>query len=331
MSISAAYLPIEAQNLFEVALAVVARARWNEVDLGFDRLDFVALIGQHPELQHRASTVSCPCGRSVMVEKEFGIEIDPTWQKVPGNDAVFKAVVRQTLAKILQSDTGKLLARSLRYHKKTVLLQPYEEGDCNAKEWWWGDSAKSNYSVVRFGNDARGSSACAESIKKKKPGSLPQEVLFHELVHSLRRVSGQLHNWNLKGGYGNNEEFTAILVTNIFISDVTNPVKSGLRADWVSHSALDPKLADSFRFFAGGTKIFNLIATFCDENAGFTKLLSRVRARFNPIAAYYRDRRKAFEMAAQGDSENYFEHMTPMDYVQNPEGAWTRIKPFPHN
>jgi hypothetical protein len=71
------------------------------------------------------------------------------------------------------------------------------------------------------------------------------------------------------------------MVTNIFISDVTNDYKTGLRDDWGSHSPLDPALAESYRFFALGTKAFNPIATVCDDNPGFTQMLSKVRAHFN--------------------------------------------------
>src|SRR5262252_991229 len=158
--------------------------------------------------------------------------------------------------------------------------------------------------------------------------------VIHELVHSLRRISGKMHRFSLWGtgtlsSQGNNEEFIAIMVTNIFISDVTNTYKTGLRDDWLSHSPLDPALAESYRFFALGTKAFNLIATFCDDNPGFTQMLSKVRAHFNPIAAYYKNRRKAFEIAANGDSENVFAHLPPPDYYQNEKGMWTRLVPFP--
>ena len=275
-----------------------------------------------------------------MIEKRFNIEIDPELETTTGGatsgkpilKAAYLSGVRNALAWIVESQAGSDLAASLRYHAKTILLVPYTGGDCNAQEWWWGASAKDNYSIVRF-SPPMGGSPCGEKIKKKRPASLPHEVLFHELVHSLRRISGKLRGWGLQGtgslsSQGNIEEFIAILVTNIFISDVTNRFKSGLRADWLSHAPLDPKLAQSYRFFSLGTKAYNLIATFCDDNPGFTKMLSKVRAHFNPVAAYYQDKRRAFEMAAQGDSEKVFQNMTPLDYVENDSGAWVRIVPF---
>lgn len=277
-----------------------------------------------------------------MIEAQFGITVDPDWQTTtegetadaPAIDSrLYLASVRSTLAKIAASQVGRDLAASLRYHAKKTLLVPYPGKDGNAQEWWWGNSSKDNLSMVRF-SPVRECSPCGAAIRKRRPASGPHEVLFHELVHSLRRVSGKMRGWGLPNGggltgYGNIEEFIAVLVTNIYISDVTNSDKSGLREDWYGHGTLESKLADSYRFFRLGTKAFNLIATFCDDNPGFTKMLAKVRAKFNPIAAYYENRRRAFENAAQGDSDNVFQHVPPLDYMEDPSGAWVRIIPFP--
>jgi hypothetical protein len=275
-----------------------------------------------------------------MVERQFGIEIDAEWLTTSGgetlnnpspNPKLYLAGVRNDLAKILRSEAGRHLAASLRHHSKKILLVPYTGGDCNAQEWWWGSSAKDNYSMIRFSPSTAGS-PCAEEIKKRMPASLSHEVLFHELVHSLRRMSGKMRGWDLMGtslaNQGNVEEFIAVLVTNVFISDVTNSFKSGLRHGWMGHSPLESNLATSYRFFGFGTKAYNLVATLCDDNRGFTKLLSKVRAKFNPIAAYYQNPRKAFEIAANGDAEMAFQHITPMDYFQDLDGAWKRITPY---
>lgn len=275
-----------------------------------------------------------------MVEAHFGIIIDPDWKTTTGGAAptalpmdgpFYVAGVRNALTRIASSQTGRHLAASLRYHGKAVAIIPYPDRDGNAQEWWWGNQAD-NHSVIRFSPE-RGRSPCGAELKKRRPASLPNEVLFHELVHSLRRVSGRMKGWKLRNGealtgFDNIEEFIAILVTNIYISDVTNRYKTGLRADWSSHSPLDAKLADSYRFFLLGTKAFNLVATLCDDNPGFTRMLSKVRAHFNPIAAYHQNRNKAFEMAAQGDSERTFEGITPIAYMEDPSGAWVRIFPY---
>jgi len=50
-------------------------------------------------------------------------------------------------------------------------------------------------------------------------GSLPDEVLFHEMIHGLRNLQGVRNPWPTEdNGYGNEEEFLAIVATNVYIS-----------------------------------------------------------------------------------------------------------------
>lgn len=267
-----------------------------------------------------------------MIEHSFNIVIeydlygeDP--KLFPPEDQ-FISGVRTELDLILNSQTGRHLAASLRFHEKNkIRLVPFPEG-AGAQEWWYGESHEEHKSVVRFTPES-GRSACDAEIRKKEPASLSHEILFHELVHSLRRTSGRMRYWGLKGTdlnrYGRIEEFIAILVTNIFISDVTNRYKTGLRAGWYGKEPLEAELAESYRYFALGTKAFNLIARFCDDNPGFTKMLSGVQAHYNPIAAYYKNRRKAFEIAVNGDAEGVLS--PPAAYLR--EGRlWKRHTPF---
>ena len=100
-------------------------------------------------------------------------------------------------------------------------------------------------------------------------------------------------------------------------------LRSRDRADLVHESRIPE------RWEKPGSDPFNLMRarTAAGENRGFTGMLAKVSARFNPIAAYYKNRRRAFEMAATGDAEAVFEGMTPLDYVQK-GGAWERITPY---
>lgn len=71
----------------------------------------------------------------------------------------------------------------------------------------------------------------ADWMVNRGPGSGPDEVLFHELVHAIRFMEGKdlsrrplgLSVANLKGSYvepyDNEEEFFAILLSNIYISE----------------------------------------------------------------------------------------------------------------
>ena len=266
-----------------------------------------------------------------MLEKKFGIEIHPTWHDTADSSPeVFVADVRSELARILRSQAGEAIANSLQFHRKTILLMPYEGQDCGAQT----DSVSANnrQTVVLYTARLLRASPCSNKKKGGNNATLPHEILFHELVHALRRVSHNNHPRKVTGnlmGYTDTEEFLSILVTNIFIADASNPHKSGLRGNHEAHQSLDRDLADSFRFFRIGMQAFHIIESFCDENRGFAGLLARIRAPFNPVAAFFRDRRKAFDIAAEGDAEGVFNGLIPTDYYQKPSGAWTRIGQFP--
>lgn len=273
-----------------------------------------------------------------MVENQFGASISAIWQdKNASREMVrrYESDVRAELGRILQSFAGRALADSLRFHvsrgdkeKIGISIMPYEGYTQNAEE----DKASVNlpyHSVVLFSKTTKNKGAHYD------PATLPHEVLHHELVHSLRRVSRQMnpHSYKTRKDwlkrYDTSEEFIAILATDIFISDRTNHHKTGLRRDHQGHTPLDPELAESFRFFLLGTAAYTLIANFCRENAGYTRMLANVPARFNPIAAYYRNPKKAFDFAAEGDAKTAFSGMTPLDYAQSPTGVWRRTYSFP--
>jgi hypothetical protein len=194
-----------------------------------------------------------------MVEQQFGIVFGATLWKEPAGSSLAKHMhdTRLVLNQILHSRAGHALTNSLRFHtsltgpqptsndNKWILLLPYEFDDCNAEATT--ASLDSPQPVVLFSPATR-ASGCSNG----KAATLPHEVLYHELVHALRQISGHLHRHkviNKLVPYTNTEEFLAVLATNIFISDVTNHWKTSLRADHTSHATLDPALADSFRFF----------------------------------------------------------------------------------
>ena len=271
-----------------------------------------------------------------MIEQQFGIVFGATLWNEPAGSSLAKHMhdTRIVLNQILHTRAGHALAASLRFHTsltgplpasnndKWILLVPYEFGDCNAEEFSLSNSPKP---IVLFSPAKRG---CSSS--NGDAATLPHEVLYHELAHALRQISGHLHKQKVISKlvpYTNTEEFLAVLATNIFISDVTNHWKTGLRADHISHATLDPVLADSFRFFSLGILSFNVISTFCNENHGFTRMLAAVSAPFNPIAAYYENRQKALDIAADGDAGYIFDDSVPLTWMKGPAGTWQRTNP----
>jgi hypothetical protein len=115
-------------------------------------------------------------------------------------------------------------------------------------------------------------------------------MLFHELIHTFRNVSRRWSQTILRGGlyrYTDTEEFLAVVLTNIYISDPTNRIKSGLRADHRGFRPLEPEFGSAFGLFAASTQVFELVKRFVVDNHGFATLTANVKAPFNSIADYY--------------------------------------------
>jgi hypothetical protein len=55
--------------------------------------------------------------------------------------------------------------------------------------------------------------------KTRGPASDPDEVLLHELIHASRQVKGVSRRREVDGGYDNEEEFIAIMIDNIYLSE----------------------------------------------------------------------------------------------------------------
>jgi len=79
------------------------------------------------------------------------------------------------------------------------------------------------------------------------PASQDGAVLLHELVHCLRRMQGQFNPVpTVNKGYDNEEEFLAIVVTNVYLS--AHDRNAPLRADHVSDRPLQDPLNKSAGF-----------------------------------------------------------------------------------
>jgi hypothetical protein len=101
---------------------------------------------------------------------------------------------------------------------------------------------------VYFTPGISGGAACASRLGVF--GSLEDEVLFHELVLALRAMQGLLNRIPTEGslrGYNNEEEFLAIVVSNVYISAKPSTL---LRADHRGHRRLQPPLDTSAGFLA---------------------------------------------------------------------------------
>jgi hypothetical protein len=78
-----------------------------------------------------------------------------------------------------------------------------------------GSNATIHFTPRHFGNACGPKSSCDRGGLY---GRYPEEVLFHEMVHAFRQVSGRDLGRPSGDRYDNEEEFLAIVVTNVFIS-----------------------------------------------------------------------------------------------------------------
>jgi hypothetical protein len=84
-----------------------------------------------------------------------------------------------------------------------------------------------NYAT--FGRDGLGAQG---------PGSAPDEILLHELVHAMRDVNGQGDRcFGCPQGYKSYEEFVAVVITNVYSSEGGRPLRK-------NYNGFDP-LTDS--------------------------------------------------------------------------------------
>jgi hypothetical protein len=68
----------------------------------------------------------------------------------------------------------------------------------------------------------------SEACIKRGPGSQPDVVLLHEMVHALRMMQGQYNKVPTKNAfYDDEEEFVAIVIANVYLSQSPSTIMPG--------------------------------------------------------------------------------------------------------
>lgn len=210
----------------------------------------------------------------------------------------YKSKVTHHLGMIYRTRVGKILLDCIRYHGLPVVISPYTGGGCNSGGGWTTVAGTrqgfANYSPDTFGPHGACTPALGTSAR------LGHEILFHELIHAFRGVSGK---WNKQPNltrYSDSEEFLAVLITNIFISDRSNKLKSTLRADHTDFKALKADFTAPFKFFESSTLVLPLVKQFVADNHGMAIMLANSHAPFNPIADFVASPDQAEKASARG-------------------------------
>jgi Effector protein len=121
------------------------------------------------------------------------------------------------------------------------------------------------------------------------PGSEPDEVLFHEMVHATRYMHGVSGERAVNKGYENQEEFFAVVLANIYLAEKG---RMDLRASHHGHHTLMNPLA-----FLENTQNITptprvLMQQLHDEQRRFFKELGSISERvawWNPVRSYGRE------------------------------------------
>jgi hypothetical protein len=211
--------------------------------------------------------------------------------------AQWKEALLATFHKIASTKSGAALLRSIRATGLWIEMQPLNRTSCNAH---------GNVLHLAFPGRIVGASIqlephvymsgskCFDAESMSDPqwnrGIFPEEVLFHELVHAYRRMQYTDGSAPLKGGlqrYDFVDEFFAVVLTNIYISDVTNRHSSGLRADHENGRPLEKELSGSYTFYRSSPQTLKLMDKLINENYLLCTQLAAVKAIFNPLKAYF--------------------------------------------
>jgi hypothetical protein len=214
-----------------------------------------------------------------------------------------KDVLRILDKQLAPSGTGRALMDAIRAARpRTILIKPVDELD---KETWClrtpfvkGFNPVSGHEVTA----ATGGFAVDCQIEftpdtldredKADPGMRVDEVLLHELVHGLRRLVGRQGITPIDSIWDSDEEFVAVLVANIYSSEIGRPLREGhIGLGWGSvckpaiTSRLPKSLEDPKQFLA--YKNFrSLVQQFVNTHPTLASgLRSLVKVKFNPIAA----------------------------------------------
>jgi len=140
---------------------------------------------------------------------------------------------------------------------------------------------------------------------RDNPG--PDEVLFHEMVHASRAMKGVMDPTFVNHDYGNQEEYLAITLSNIYRSEKGQQVLRG------THKGAVPMTAETRDHFLDNSQGVNLppmqlLDNFNQSQPEFYKAVADVppdRAKFNPVRDH-RERRNFQQFIRPRDRTGIF-------------------------
>jgi len=144
----------------------------------------------------------------------------------------FETSIQTIINTIRTRNSGRILLTRLQASNKRVLIYPYTQSDRDNM----GHNAYAqarNFSAANRGRHGPGRGSASEvhfspgMWRGQRVQSETDEVLFHELCHSLRQVNGLQRfasgNYRHIASFENVEEFFAAMVTSVYSSESNRP------------------------------------------------------------------------------------------------------------
>jgi hypothetical protein len=199
--------------------------------------------------------------------------------------------------KLHASRTGAAVLESIAHSHQKILVTPYSAADAtNFGTFNAFAHQESTRSDPRFaGHDSHvhyspttWNRFLLNQHGHDVAGAHPDEVLLHETTHALRQVYGVSDPRPLDHAYDTEEEFFAILVANVYASELHR--LHDLRADHHSHHEISASQDTSAEFLPRldpNDYKYRLVKKLVDQEPRLAHKLAHVRAAFNPIRRYF--------------------------------------------
>lgn len=237
--------------------------------------------------------------------EQYDVTIEGSVLQFKNMDVAYEQAVDDDMTNIQLQASGRLMLTRIKTSKGDATIYPYPETDRNASSdfklsndgrHYLLDKALVWYSPWTFArNQSMYEVDIPDDLRAFNPADLRDEVLFHELVHTGRKLDGIYKltpTTDAASPYQNVEDFIAILLTNIYMSEKGKRVFRGshgsTRIASDKHVILSKEESTSLGFLNAKAN-YDLVREFCDKDRlapGFIAL----DVPFNPIRAFSRTR-----------------------------------------
>ena len=204
----------------------------------------------------------------------YGVKIDGSSLDV--GQWAYETEVALLLEVMSHNTVGAALLWGLSTHGLSVMITPYVHLVCNA-----GAGGLPTGAYVQFTPSIFSTSSPLGCNHANSAGADPGEILFHELVHALRNTARKWRQGSIGGiapSYENDEEFIALMLTNIYISERHRPLRRDIRG-------FVPLAQTSESTVKSAAKI-TLIEVVKRDHPEMFRRITRSSAKYNPLKLY---------------------------------------------